>query len=182
MGIVYGVGINDVKGAYKMWQYDLWSNMLERCYSDKRTIKNNSYEGCTVSEYFLTLSNFIAWADKFGKPLKGWCLDKDILGNGKLYSEHTCCFVPNIINQVFTSHAPSELDLPKGVFLRSGSNKFRARRYMYGKCVMLGTHDTKEQAYQAYVVATENYVHELAEEYKELLAANVYEALKAYTI
>lgn len=182
MGIVYGVGINDVKGAYKTWQYGIWSDMLERCYSDNRTIKNASYIGCEVSEYFLTLSNFIVWADKFGKPLKGWCLDKDILGNGKLYSEDTCCFVPNIINQVFTGHTPSELGLPKGVFVRSGSNKFRARRSMYGKCVMLGTHNTKEEAHQAYVVATENYVHELAEEYKELLAANVYDALKAYTI
>jgi hypothetical protein len=182
MGIVCGVGINDVKGAYKTWQYGLWSSMIERCYAANRSVRTPSYEGCTVSEYFLTLSNFIAWADKFDKPLKGWCLDKDILGNGKLYSEHTCCFVPNIINQVFTTHAPSELDLPKGVFLRSGSTKFRARRSMYGKRVALGTHDTKEQAHQAYVVATENYVHELAEEYKDLLAANVYETLKAYSI
>ena len=180
MSIVLGKGINDVKGSSRTWQYSLWVNMLKRCYGNN--ICNSSYVGCEVSEYFLTLSNFIAWVDKLGKPLKGWCLDKDLLGNGRLYSEDTCCFLPSIINLIFKNHNYSSIGLLRGVNQQPGSGRFKASRSMHGKLVCLGTYGTQEEAHQAYVVATENYVHELAEEYKDLLAANVYDALKAYTI
>jgi hypothetical protein len=180
MSIVLGKGINDVKGSSRTWQYCLWMNMLKRCYANNNG--DPSYIGCEVSEQFLTLSNFIAWVNKFGKPLNGWCLDKDLLGNGRLYSEDTCCFLPSTINLVFKSHNYSAIGLLPGVSQQPGSGRFKAKRSMYGKVVCLGTFSTQEEAHQAYVVATENYVHELAEEYKDLLAANVYEALKAYSI
>lgn len=180
MSIVLGKGINDVKGSSRTWQYSLWINMLKRCYANN--IGNSSYVGCVVSEHFLTLSNFIAWVDKFGKPLKGWCLDKDLLGDGRLYSEDTCCFLPSTINLLFKDHKNSTIGLLRGVNQQPGSGRFKASRSMYGKTVCLGTFGTQEEAHQAYVVATENYVHTLAEEYKELLAVNVYDALKAYTI
>lgn len=180
MSIVLGKGINDVKGSSRTWQYSLWMNMLKRCYANNPG--DPSYVGCEVSEHFLTLSNFISWVDKFGKPLKGWCLDKDLLGDGKIYSEHTCCFLPSIINLVFKSHNFSTIGLLRGVNQQPGSGRFKASRSMYGKTVCLGTYGTQEEAHQAYIEATESYVHSLADEYKDLLAANVYDALKAYSI
>lgn len=179
MSIVLGKGINDVKGSSRTWQYSLWINMLKRCYSDN--LSNPSYVGCEVSEHFLTLSNFIAWVDKFGKPLKGWCLDKDLLGNGKLYSEHTCCFLPMTINLMFKKHDISTIGLLKGVSQQPGSGRFKAKRSMYGKEVCLGTFATQEEAHQAYLDATNEYVHKLAEEYKDSLCAKAYDALIAYS-
>lgn len=179
MSIVLGKGINDVKGSSRTWQYSLWINMLKRCYSDNPS--NPSYVGCEVSEHFLTLSNFIAWVDKFGKPLKGWCLDKDLLGNGKLYSEDTCCFLPMTINMVFKNHNFSTIGLLRGVNQQPGSGRFKASRSMYGKVVCLGTYGTQEEAHEAYLGATNEYVHKLADEYKELLTSKVYKALKAYS-
>ena len=179
MSIVLGKGINDVKGSSRTWQYSLWINMLKRCYANNPG--DHSYVGCEVSEYFLILSNFIAWVDKLGKPLKGWCLDKDLLGNGRLYSEDTCCFLPSTINLLFKRHDLSTLGLLKGVNQQPGSGRFKASRSMYGKTVCLGTYGTQEEAHQVYLDATTEYVHKLAEEYKDLLACNVYEVLKAYS-
>lgn len=180
MRLVLGKGINDVKGSSRTWQYSLWMNMLKRCYANNPG--DPSYVGCEVSEHFLILSNFIAWVDKLGKPLKGWHLDKDLLGNGRLYSEDTCCFLPLSINMVFKNHNYSSIGLLRGINQQPGSGRFKASRSMYGKVVCLGTFGTQEEAHQAYVLATENYVHTLADEYKDLLAVNVYDALKAYTI
>lgn len=179
MSIVLGKGINDVKGSSRTWQYSLWVNMLKRCYGNN--ICNSSYVGCEVSEYFLTLSNFISWVDKFGKPLKGWCLDKDLLGDGRLYSEDTCCFLPSIINLIFKNHNYSSIGLLRGVNQQPGSGRFKASRSMYGKLVCLGTYSTQEEAHQVYLDATTEYVHKLAEEYKDALSYNVYAVLKAYS-
>lgn len=180
MRLVLGKGINNVKGSSRTWQYSLWMNMLKRCYANNPG--DPSYVGCEVSEHFLTLSNFIAWVDKLGKPLDGWHLDKDLLGNGRLYSEDTCCFLPLSINMVFKNHNYSSIGLLRGVNQQPGSGRFKASRSMYGKTVCLGTFGTQEEAHQAYVVATENYVHTLADEYKELLSSKAYDALKAYSI
>ena len=179
MSIVLGKGINDVKGSSRTWQYSLWMNMLKRCYANNPG--DPSYIGCEVSEYFLTLSNFIMWVDKLGKPLKGWCLDKDLLGDGRIYSEHTCCFLPSIINLVFKKHNFSTIGLLRGVNQQPGSGRFKASRSMYGKTVCLGTYGTQEEAHQAYLDATNEYVHKLAEEYKDSLCVKAYDALIAYS-
>ena len=179
MSLVLGKGINDVKGSSRTWQYSLWMNMLKRCYGNYPS--DNGYVGCEVSEYFLTLSNFIAWVDKLGKPLKGWCLDKDLLGNGRLYSEDTCCFLPSIINLIFKNHNYSSIGLLRGVIQQPGSGRFKASRSMYGKTVCLGTYGTQEEAHQVYLDATTEYVHKLAEEYKDVLNSKAYMVLKAYS-
>ena len=180
MNLVLGKGINNIKGSSRTWQYNMWYNMLKRCYANN--IGDPSYVGCEVSEAFLTFSNFKYWLDIIGKPPEGWCLDKDLLGNGRLYSDSTCCFLPSIINLIFKKHICSNTGLLPGVSQQPGSGRFKAKRSMYGKTVCLGTYGTQEEAHQAYVLATENYVHTLADEYKDLLDVNVYDALKAYTI
>ncbi len=39
-------------------EYDLWQNMLRRCYSDSSKKKHPTYEGCEVSENFKSFEYF----------------------------------------------------------------------------------------------------------------------------
>ena len=104
--LVYGVGVNDktrpawVDGK-PVKEYDLWTGMLRRCFSDKCRSKNLTYKGCNVSDNFLNYSYFYDWCQEqagFGNiDDKGryWQLDKDLLFvDNKTYSEAACVFVP----------------------------------------------------------------------------------------
>lgn len=102
---VYGVGIDDVDG-YKEWlvdgkrhslkYYRDWKNMLKRCYCSTGEYSGN----VSVSESWLTLSNFKSWFEK--NYVEGCVLDKDIL-SGKVYSENTCLYIPKDLNLFLTS-------------------------------------------------------------------------------
>ena len=114
--LVFGVGINDadyvvqkfetigyVDGKQKrklVWicpYYRVWKNMLSRCYSIKTQDKNPTYKVCSVSEEWLTFSNFRTWMEN--QDWEGKQLDKDLLFEGnKVYSAEACVFVTPIIN------------------------------------------------------------------------------------
>ena len=97
LGLVYGVGINDMPRGFCSYYkngkqivehfYKTWKNSLERCYSFKYQENNPTYKGCSVCEEWLTLSNFKEWYDK-QYYVKGFQLDKDIIkaGNKALLS------------------------------------------------------------------------------------------------
>ena len=82
-------------------EYDLWSSMLQRCYSDKFHERNPTYKDCTVCDRWLVFANFIEdlpliegyelWRDN---PNTGVSLDKDskVKGN-KVYSLDTVKFM-----------------------------------------------------------------------------------------
>lgn len=114
--LVYGVGVNDAdyavqkfepigyvggKQKYKLvWicpYYRVWKHMLERGYSEKFQEKHPTYKGCSVSEEWLTFSNFKAWMKT--QHWEGLQLDKDLLIEGnKVYSADTCVFVTPMVN------------------------------------------------------------------------------------
>ena len=96
--LVCGVGFNDktrpanVDGK-PVKEYQLWQDMLKRCFSEKLQTRYPTYKGCNVSDNFLNYAYFYDWCHKqigFGKvDDKGrtWCLDKDLLFVGnKTYS------------------------------------------------------------------------------------------------
>lgn len=63
---VFGVGIIGVK--YKTVtdrkttkEYNAWTNMLNRCYSDEFQHKNPAYKGCSVSEEWLLFERYYEW-------------------------------------------------------------------------------------------------------------------------
>ena len=74
--LVYGVGINDADYAVTKWEttcvngvqkrklvwycpyHRAWTSMLQRCYSLNYQERNPTYKGCSVSEEWLTFSNF----------------------------------------------------------------------------------------------------------------------------
>ena len=60
--LVYSVGFNDktrptwVDGK-NVKEYNLWTGMLERCFSEKLQTRCPTYKGCNVSDNFLNYSN-----------------------------------------------------------------------------------------------------------------------------
>ena len=185
---IFGVG---VIGEYSISvkrkpikEYDLWRGMLERCYDDKRQTRYPTYRGCTVSENFKYFTYFKEWCNRqIGFGLEGWCLDKDLLVKGnKVYSEDTCCFVPQEINLSVVTRKDYRGEYPVGVGYKPLRNQYRARCNKFGKNVHLGWFSTVEDAFRAYKVAKEQYLKELANKWKDQIDPRVYEALMKYEV
>ena len=67
--LVYGVGINDkTRTAFvdgkNVKEYDLWTGMLERCFSEKYQTLYPTYRGCNVSNNFINYSFMIGVKNK----------------------------------------------------------------------------------------------------------------------
>ena len=75
---VYGVGIlgtkylSTINGVQKKG-YELWTGMLERCYSDTYKNKRPTYKGCEVSDNFKSYEYFYEWCqNQIGFSNEGW--------------------------------------------------------------------------------------------------------------
>ncbi|MEF2093047.1 hypothetical protein V3421_30760, partial [Pseudomonas aeruginosa] len=111
---VFGAGILGTKypineGGIQTKEYELWCNMLRRCYSDSFKKKQPTYEGCEVGDKFKSYEYFYEWCHiQIGFANKDWQLDKDLLIKGnKVYNESTCVFIPKDINSLLTKSAAS---------------------------------------------------------------------------
>jgi len=104
----------------------------------------------------LTFSNFKSWAEKQDWQHKQ--LDKDILGDGKLYSKDTCRFVESWLNNILNNHGRATGKWPVGVSYDKSRNKFAAWLSIDGKTKGLGRFNTVPEAHQAYLIAKYQYV------------------------
>jgi len=103
----YGVGYDGdiVKTPYWKRARELWSNMLKRCYCNKKTARNNTYYNkVIVSARWKCFANFLKDLPKLEgfrdwEQNKGMELDKDIKGDGTVYDIYTCCFTTGTINR-----------------------------------------------------------------------------------
>lgn len=79
--------------------YSVWTDIKTRCYNkNRKQYKNYGGRGVTIcNEWKNDFKCFFDWAIKNGWR-KGLELDKDILGNGLIYSPSNCCFVTKINN------------------------------------------------------------------------------------
>lgn len=163
--------------------------MLSRCYSAKFQEKRPSYIGCSVSDDWLYYPNFKKWYDENYYEInnKTAQLDKDILIKGnKIYSADTCVFVPGFINNLFTKRQKLRGELPIGVNYDKASKKYRAQLNIFenGKKTRknLGYFTTPEEAFEVYKQAKENYIKETADNYKDKIPAELYEAMYSYRV
>ena len=168
----------------RLKEYQLWYDMMRRCYGKNRESWCPTYLGCEVSENFKSFKYFKEWCNKqkgFGN--KGWQLDKDMLGTGgKLYSEDTCVFVPRVINLSLLLNKGIRGATPIGVHYLTKANKYQVNISRYGKVQHLGRFDSEHQAFAAYQQGKEEYTKELAERYKEDLDTRVYTFLQDYKV
>lgn len=154
MRLVKGVGFNDagyilrVDGILCPY-YDKWQSMLGRCYSKSSLAKRPSYRGCSVSDEWLTFSNFKKWMMK--QDWKEKDLDKDLLfSDNKIYSESTCMFIDHEINAFVIEKRTNQGIFPTGVSFRSDARKFQAQIGINGKSTHLGYFDTEQEAHAAW--------------------------------
>ena len=185
-----GFGYIDIEGASigrnATKEYQLWNNMINRCYNEKGLSRNPTYKDCHVSEDWRYLSNFKEWCNRqIGFEQEGWHLDKDILVKGnKVYSEDTCCFVPNEINLLFTKADRIRGKYPVGVYHDTSKThkRFSARVSKSGKHKRFGSYLTPEEAFAVYKREKEKYIKEVANKWKDQIEIRVYEALMNWVI
>lgn len=174
-----GIGCNTVSNPI---EFNMWSGMLERCYSKLRKESDVTYKDCTSSEYFRNFQNFVYWYNK-----NKWncdnklVLDKDILIKGnKLYSENTCVLVDRRLNNLFTGDSKAcRGKYLIGVIYRRG--KFEAS--YRGKWI--GAYLTEWEAFNAYKSSKEQYIKQIADEYKskyQNFPQKLYDAMYSYEV
>ena len=180
---IYGKGIlgeGFKQSESQSYSFQLWKNMLKRCYSEVSFKKSPSYEQCLTSETFNGYQQFKTWCNsQLGFGNTGWELDKDILVKGnKVYSEDTCCFVPKEINLLLVKHDKGRGDYLLGVDYHKNRKQFRAR------CSdkHLGWFNTELEAFYVYKEAKESYIKEVANKWKDQIDPRVYEALMNYQV
>lgn len=194
MRLVLGIGVNDGKYPTKIKgkateEYRVWKNMLYRC-STSCWVNRPTYVGTTCSDNFKSFSFFHEWyqeqpnSDRRDEGGKRWQLDKDILAKGiKVYSEDTCVFIPQPINNLLTKSDAARGAFPIGITCDSRGNRYRARcSNGTGNQTHLGCYRSLEAAFEVYKSFKEELIKSLATSYKVLLGSRVYEALMAYEV
>ncbi len=187
--LILGKGIVGAKlttEEYKHKAYKNWVRILKRCYEENLRHKHPTYSGCTVSEFFLTYTNFKDWYVK----QKNWdnpdfVLDKDLLSpkDNKVYSEETCVFLPKEINSLLTTTKARRGDLPLGVCNpKKEGGKFRVRICKENKDYQLGYYEDVVEAFLVYKKAREYYLKEKANQWGDQLDIRAYNALMNYQV
>lgn len=175
--------VNDDGHRVCLKQYDIWRNMLNRCYSVK--LQQPTYKDCTVSENFKNYEYFYEWCNKqIGFNNDGWCLDKDLLIKGnKVYSEDTCVFLPQELNNLLTKRNRSRGNLPVGVCYNNVNHKFISQVCFNGVIdKYVGSFETPEEAFYAYKQAKEDFIKQQASKWKDQIDHRAYEALMNYQV
>jgi len=135
-----------------------WRNMNSRCNEGGSVqIVSPTYIGCTISTNFKDFQYFTNWSlEQVGYGLSTYVLEKDILHAGnRLYSEDTCVFVPQELNNFLLSRSNYGGVYPQGVTYNKKSRKFISQISINSSRVHLGYHTTPDAAHAAYVVAKE---------------------------
>lgn len=167
-------GANDKKTP----ESQAWHNMLNRCYDNSRY---KEYVDCSVCSEWLNFQRFAKWYTGNDFYNMGYELDKDILIKGnKVYSPSACSLIPKEINTLLLDRGSEIWGLPSGVS-KNGSS-FYTKLRKGGKTEGIGSFKTANEAHQAYVVAKEAYVKEVANKWRGRIDERVYDALMNWTV
>ena len=166
--------------------YKVWRNMIERCYDPYELNKKPTYIDCYVCEEWHNFQNFAQWYYKniYNCNNERMHLDKDILIKGnKIYSPKTCCIVPQRINVMFTKRQNCRGKHPIGVKWHKRDKIFEVRCYDKNcNRQYLGRFDNEIDAFTCYKNYKEKVIKQVADEYKDLIPKELYEALYRYEV
>jgi hypothetical protein len=173
--LICGVGVNDIYDdnigtKQRPKYYNLWNNMLIRCYSEKYHSSRPTYINCEVDKEWIYLSNFREWFNE--NYINDYQLDKDLLFPGnKIYGPDKCVFVPRNINQLLTFRNKHRGTYPLGVCLHSDAVKLNPylSRCSNGKGKLIQKlFPTPKQAHFHYLEQKINIINEyLQEDYSD---------------
>ena len=155
---VCGVGYLGEAENYTKKEYDIWYQMIHRCYNPI----NDHYElyggaGVTVCSRWFCLEYFLEDLRKmenYDKLMAGekYQLDKDMLQPNvinKIYSPETCCLVPSYVNtaEIFRRNLDNKDVKYNGVYNNDGIIPgYIARIFIDGKNRNLGTYELPKAA------------------------------------
>lgn len=185
----YGIGFNS-GGRHVAYidnnntkPYQVWMDMLRRCYCPKYHKKRPTYIGCSVDERWHDFQDFADWFYSCSYADKGYELDKDLLAlNNKIYSPETCCLIPACLNSLLTSCSNRRGSYPQGVCFYKPLKKYRSQINIDGRVTHLGYFDTIEDAHKIYKTAKEANVKRMALKWRDRIAENVFQALMNWTL
>lgn len=156
--------------------YTQWAGMFNRAKGQKY------YEEVGISGMFKSYDLWCEWA----KEQKGfmeldvndrvWSLDKDIVGDGTIYSEDVCVFVPCVINNLFKSSKRKTTNF-MGVFKESRKKLFKASITVESKHHHLGYFKTELEAHLEYLKARKCFADDLFRDYGDAVDDRVWDAL-----
>lgn len=167
----YKTSINKIKTDC----YNVWVNMLLRCYSEKFQKSHPSYIGTTVIQEWHNFQNFAEWFYEHSNYQPGLELDKDLLYTGnKEYNKKTCAFIPKELNSILHSG--------RGVHYNKRRERFISSCSLGGKIKYLGSFITEQEAFLKYKEIKERYVKQRAEFYKDEIPSEIYKSLLNFKI
>lgn len=182
---IYGVGFlgkttSMNKDGTRKESYKRWKNMLTRCYDEKYQLTHPTYKSCLVCEEWKCFATFekdyeeLLKENNFPKESR-ICLDKDIIHKGnKIYSKESCVIVDQRINKLFVKCDKLRGDLPIGIHYNKKcvASPYETRLSIVEnrkpKTIYLGSFKSPELAFNAYKIAKENYIKQIADEYVSL--------------
>lgn len=154
--IIAGVGINDAgytvksRGKITCPYYKVWYSMINRVYAPSHGNHHSCYKGVAVCKEWHTFSSFKTWMQS--QDWEGNFLDKDILGDGTLYSPDTCIFITRDVNNFISRERESANGLPHGVHQnKSGSFVATCGRSGVKGSGYIGSYPTAQLAREAYL-------------------------------
>lgn len=111
--------------------YYVWADIVKRCYSKKKQIKNPSYVGTSMCDEWM---DFKVFSDFYKNNLPNinnidFNLDKDLLQQNiknKIYSPETCVFLPKSVNTFLANKYSNNTSGYTGVRWRKDKNKWQA--------------------------------------------------------
>lgn len=163
--------------------YRAWTGALTRCYSEESRHKWESYKDCTVHEDWHNFQVFAEWYSSQENFGCGYHLDKDLLVQGnRVYSEDTCCLIPEQVNYAIAGKKSSSRGVPEGVCVDKRYNKYNSSISRFGRDVYLGFFEDAEEAHKVYRVAKKEYLIELAELFKGKISKSAYLALLNWSL
>ena len=194
---VFGIGYLG-EGKYKAYEngkqtlyYTRWKAILNRCYYNYKD-KNKTYTDiCQIEDYLLNFQNFASWLDEQLKkcPFKEWYIDKDILEKGnKIYDRQHMVLVDRRLNNLFTKSEAIRGEYPIGVNYHKLKMCFEVSCSVYEdnkkKNIYLGRFSINEpfRAFTCYKNFKEKYIKQVADEYKDLIPKELYEAMYRYKV
>ena len=163
--------------------YGTWKKMIQRGYSDVVKKCQRTYQDVSVCDEWHNFQNFAEWYENnyYQVGNEKMHLDKDILHKGNnIYSPSTCIFVPERINALFTKANKMRGDCPIGVSKHQG--KYQASCNFGEGSRYIGLYESKENAFEMYKYTKENYIKQIADEYKSLIPNKLYNALYKYEV
>lgn len=156
--------------------YQIWAALIDRCYRNEE--KYPAYcNKCEVCDEWHNYQNFADWYIENEYRCDGRLhIDKDILHpNCNLYSPENCLLVPQRINMLFMNK-PNDRGLPNGI------KKCASGYLAIYNHKELGIYKTLEEAFSVYASYKEKIIKEIADEYKNIIPQNVYDALYTYKV